>query len=141
MIPKLFTLFLPLFITAHLAFGQQFEGVITYTLEYVSTNVQTRVADLEQLYGTVQEYYIKGGNYKKVYKYNERTVVTQVFRADEMKMYQRMPAIPEVLIWDDYRRVSDTLLSYRLEPDYDWYMEESLETGRKSLPAQRYIPD
>jgi hypothetical protein len=48
------------------AFGQQYEGKITYRNAYTSKIPGVSDAQLTQMMGDTQEYYIKDGNYKSV---------------------------------------------------------------------------
>lgn len=93
---KLITLTLALFAVA--AMAQNFEGKINYTNSFKSKNPQMSNQQWEQMVGSKQEYFIKGGNYKSVT--NGSMSQWQLYVNAENKVYTKMGG-SETLLWND----------------------------------------
>lgn len=104
------TLFISFFYS--MAFAQFFEGKIVYTNTYKSKNPKVSDAQLTAMLGSVQDYYIKGGNYKSVT--NGQLVQWQLYIAATNKIYNKMKNSSKVLPIDA-RLNDDELLSAEVE--------------------------
>ena len=86
-----------LFITKVLI-AQEFEGKIIYDNTYASKTEGVSDNQLNSLMGTVQEYVIKGGNYKS--SFNGTFNQYQLYRYEENKIYNKF-SNAEALFWSD----------------------------------------
>ena len=98
-------------LTAIAGFGQYFEGKITYQNSYKSKSPQVSDKQLGSMVGTVQEYYIKGGDYKSVM--NGNIVEWQLYVNRDNKLYNKM-ANSETLYWVDGDSKYDSVVSIKL---------------------------
>jgi len=73
---------------ASITFAQSLEGKIVYKNTYKSKTPNATDAQWNAMMGTVQNYYIKGGNYKSVS--DGKLMQWQIYRAAENKMYNKM---------------------------------------------------
>lgn len=95
-------------------FGQNFEGKITYSNTYISKNPKITSQQLQIMMGGVQEYYIKGGDYKSVT--NGSMMEWQLYLNAENKLYSKIPNSGTVF-WNDGITNLDSILSMELNPD------------------------
>ena len=101
-------LFLLLIICPFISFSQSFEGRIQYSNSFKSKNPQLKDDQLGVLFGTSQEYFIKGGDYKSIF--NGTYIKMQLYRNKENKSYT-LTGKSDSLYVDDY--------SKNLEPAID----------------------
>lgn len=91
--------------------AQSFEGKITYTLSYKSNISQMTDAQWSSMMGSVQEYYIKGGNYKSVL--NGTIMQWQLYSNAENRLYSKM-SNSETAFWNDGSSNPDVVLEVKL---------------------------
>ena len=93
------------------AFGQNFEGKVTYTNKIKSKNAQVTDEQLAAMLGNQQVYYIKGGNYKSVT--NGSFMLWQLYINKDNKIYNKY-ANSEALLWNDCSVQGDSILSTKI---------------------------
>lgn len=93
-------------------FSQTFEGKITYANSYKSKIPQLKDQQLGAMMGTIQDYYIKGADYKSVI--NGTFVKMQLYRSDENRSYG-LTAKSDSLYWEDYSKNKDVAIKYEIE--------------------------
>ena len=93
------------------AFGQNFEGKITYSNTYKSQNPQMTDQQWQTMMGETQEYYIKNGDYKSAT--NGTVMQWQLYVNSENKLYSKM-SNSETALWNDGLVNSDTIISIKL---------------------------
>jgi len=103
---KTITLLLLVFITA-VCFAQSFEGEIIYKNAYKSKMDAVTDEQFNAMTGTVQEFYIKGGDYKSVA--NGSMFQWQLYVNKDNKLYTKT-ANTETLIWNDGAVNPDSVL-------------------------------
>jgi len=81
-----------------LAFGQSFEGRIIYRNTYHTKIAKISDRDWNDNMGTMEEYYIKGGNYKTIT--NGRLFEWQFYNSKDNKIYTKMSNSATVY-WND----------------------------------------
>ncbi|AFR34852.1 hypothetical protein AWR41_08115 [Riemerella anatipestifer] len=89
------------------SFGQTFEGKIVYKNTYRSKIPNVTDEQFTTMMGSVQEYFIKNGNYKSVA--NGSFFQWQLYVNKENKLYSKM-ANSEILLWNDGAANSDKVL-------------------------------
>ncbi|MRM83242.1 hypothetical protein D1003_05295 [Riemerella anatipestifer] len=89
------------------SFGQTFEGKIVYKNTYRSKIPNVADEQFTTMMGSVQEYFIKNGNYKSVA--NGSFFQWQLYVNKENKLYSKM-ANSEILLWNDGAANSDKVL-------------------------------
>ncbi len=87
-----------LIFTSVFAFGQSFEGKITYQNSYESKTPNLTNEQLNLLMGTTQEYIIKEGNYKT--SFNGQLNQYQLYLNKDNKLYNKF-STADVLYWSD----------------------------------------
>lgn len=89
-------------------FGQTFEGKISYQNSYTSKlpNVQTQ--QFNSMMGTIQEYIIKGGDYKS--SSNGTLVQWQLYINKDNKLYNKM-SNSETIFWNDGNTNPDSIIN------------------------------
>ena len=96
--------------------AQNFEGKITYQNTNVSKIEGVTSYHLNAMMGTVQEYYIKGSNYKTIM--NGQFSQMQVYSPSKNRLYSKV-SMTDTLLWDD--------CSINAEEVVDYYIEKSEE--------------
>jgi hypothetical protein len=91
--------------------AQSWEGKITYQNSYSSTNDHVTTQQLSTMMGTIQEYYIQGGNYKSVM--NGKMMEWQMYLHSENKLYTKSAMSPSIL-WNDAADQNDSLISIKI---------------------------
>lgn len=89
------------------AFGQTFEGKITYANSFKSKNAQITDQQWNSMLGSTQEYFIKKGDYKSIT--NGTFVQYQQYSNKDNKLYTKM-AHSETLLWNDGSIQGDEVL-------------------------------
>lgn len=69
--------------------AQNFEGKITYSLNCKSKNPKKTDAELNLKYGTLNEFYIKDGNYKSIE--NNQNYEWNLYISKQNKLYRKYP--------------------------------------------------
>jgi hypothetical protein len=105
---KSFKLLLPVLLIYSAAFGQQFEGKITYQNTYKSKIPNLPDKQFSTMLGTTQEYFIKGGNYKSVT--NGTVAQWQIYINAENRIYNKS-SNTETISWDDASMNDDSVIS------------------------------
>lgn len=100
-------IFLLVTLFAITSFGQTFEGKIVYKNTYRSKIPNVTDEQFTTMMGSVQEYFIKNGNYKSVA--NGSFFQWQLYVNKENKLYSKM-ANSEILLWNDGAANSDKVL-------------------------------
>ena len=109
---KYFMLWLsPLFAT-----GQTFEGKLVYNNTYTSKMPNVKSEQFNAMMGTVQEYYIKGGNYKSVT--NGSFAQVQLYIAADNRLYNKL-ATSDTLYWIDGRKDNDPVVGHQILKDQE----------------------
>jgi hypothetical protein len=96
-----------------MVFAQSFEGEIVYHNSYKSKMPSMKDEQFADLLGTVQQYYIRGGDYKSVT--NGSFVKWQLYINKENKLYTSV-ANSEALLWNDAGLNTDSVLKVELHP-------------------------
>ena len=118
----LITLFFSL--CCSIAFSQSLEGKIVYKNTFKSKTPNATDAQWNAMMGTVQNYYIKGGNYKSVM--DGKLMQWQIYRAAENKMYNKtvhsaQPMAVDASVEDDkvisskVERTAGVILGYKCD--------------------------
>ncbi|MES2455772.1 MAG: hypothetical protein V4594_09540 [Bacteroidota bacterium] len=97
---------------ASIAFSQSLEGKIVYKNTYKSKTPNATDAQWNAMMGTVQNYYIKGGNYKSVM--DGKLIQWQIYRAAENKMYNKISHYSEATA-NDASVNDDKVISSKVE--------------------------
>lgn len=92
-------------------FGQNFEGQITYNNSYVSKMPNVSDQQLTLMMGSVQNYFIKGGDYKS--NFNGSMMQWQLYRKAENKLYNQF-ASSITVFWYDGSKNQDSLIKYEV---------------------------
>jgi hypothetical protein len=103
---KLYTFLIVAFF-ACTATAQTFEGKIVYKNTYKSKMAGTTDAQFTALMGSIQEYFIKNGDYKSVM--NGTYMQWQLYRNTENKLYNKL-ATTDTIFWNDGAVNADRLL-------------------------------
>lgn len=109
---KAINIFLAVLAISVTALGQQFEGKITYQNTYKSKIPNLTDQQFSSMLGTVQEYFIKGGNYKSVM--NGTFVQWQLYINADNKMYNKR-SNSETIFWDDASKNDDSVISAEIK--------------------------
>lgn len=94
-------------LTTMVVFGQNFEGKIVYANSYKSKKPEMSDQKWATLLGSIQEYSIKGGDYKSVT--NGTLVQWQLYNNKENRLYVKM-ANSEAAFWNDASVQGDAIL-------------------------------
>jgi hypothetical protein len=94
-------------LTTLTASAQNFEGIIVYANSYKSKMPDVPAQEWNNMLGTTQTYYLKGGQYKSVL--NAQFVQWQLFRNQENKLYTKT-STSEVALWNDVTVATDVIL-------------------------------
>lgn len=105
---KIFTCLIAAAFMAISSFAQTFEGKIVYQITYKSKMPNVTGEQLTTTLGSVQEYYIKNGDYKSVL--NGTFFFWQLYINKDNKLYNKM-ANSEALLWYDGATNPDEVLS------------------------------
>lgn len=105
-------LFFLLLLSPIMNFAQSFEGIITYSNSYKSKLPKLKDERFNSVMGTLQTYYIKGGNYKSVF--NGLFIKMQLYSNIENKSYS-LTAKSDSLYWEDYSKNKDVATKYEIE--------------------------
>lgn len=89
------------------SYGQHFEGKIVYKNSYSSKTPGVTDEQLTSMLGSVQEYYIKDGDYKSVL--NGSLVESQLYINKDNKLYNKM-SNSEEFFWNDGATNPDEIL-------------------------------
>lgn len=103
---KLF-LVLVLLLSSTSGFSQFFEGEIIYKNSFKSKNPQLTDLQWTTMLGAIQEFYIKGGDYKSTT--NGTVVQWQLYSNKENKLYNKM-SNSETVFWNDGNIQGDEVL-------------------------------
>lgn len=109
-IKKIFAI-ICLFAASSTAFGQAFEGKITYANSYKTKNAQIPDQQWIAMLGSTQEYIIKSGDYKSIT--NGTFVQWQLYSNKNNKLYTKM-ANSETLLWNDGSIQGDEILKVEI---------------------------
>jgi hypothetical protein len=90
---------------------QSWEGKITYQNSYSSTNDHVTTQQLSSMMGTVQEYYIKGSDYKTVM--NGKMMEWQLYVHADNKLYTKSAMSPGIM-WNNAAEQNDSLIGIRI---------------------------
>jgi hypothetical protein len=90
------------------SFGQNFEGKIVYKNSYKSKIPNVTDAQFTTMMGTLQDYFIKDGNYKSVT--NGSFLQWQLFVNRDNRLYNKM-ASSETILWNDAAINADEVIS------------------------------
>jgi hypothetical protein len=93
-------------------FGQQFEGKIVYQNVFKSKNPQINDAQWTAMFGSTQEFYVKGNDYKS--EANGSLFLWQVYASKENKIYSKMSNTKSVY-WNDAGVNTDTILKFEIK--------------------------
>lgn len=102
-------LILLLLLTPTINFAQTFEGKIRFTNSYKSKSPQLKDEQLESMMGTIQDYYIKGGDYKSIT--NGSYLKMQLYRSTENRGYI-LTSKSDSLYWEDYSKNKDVVTKF-----------------------------
>ncbi len=91
-----------------MASGQTFEGKITYQVNYKSKHPNVQDQQFNSMMGTIQEYIIKGGDYK--YSFNGAVMQWQLYNSKENRLYNKM-SNSESVQWNDAGNNPDKVIS------------------------------
>ncbi|RAJ00503.1 uncharacterized protein DUF4412 [Chitinophaga skermanii] len=103
---RILFLFVFVLVCATRSQAQYFEGKIAYVSKYTSKVDGVTDAQFGTLYGTLQQFYIKDGNYK--YSYNGISRRMQLYRGQENRLYF-LTSKPDTLFYVDASRMTDTI--------------------------------
>lgn len=92
--------------------AQSFEGKITYSNSYKSKSPQLKDAQLATMMGTIQDYYIKGADYKSVF--NGSYIKMQLYNSKENRSYT-LTAKSDSLYWEDYSKNNDAATKFEVQ--------------------------
>ena len=101
-------------LTTLTVFGQSFEGKIIYSNTYKSKNPKITDLQMTTMMGSIQEYLIKGGNYKTIS--NGTLVQWQLYINKENKLYNKMSR-SESAFWNDASIQGDDILNVELNKE------------------------
>lgn len=100
-------------LTSLTVFGQTpFEGKIVYQNTFKTKNSQIKDEQWLAMFGSTQEFYAKGSNYKSVS--NGTLLLWQIYSAKENKIYTKMGNSPSIY-WNDAGVNTDTILKFELK--------------------------
>lgn len=99
-------------LTSLSVFGQNFEGKIVYQNTFKSKNPQLKDEQWSAMFGSTQEFYAKGNQYK--YVTNGTLLLWQTYSATDKKVYTKMSNSPSVY-WNDATVNTDTILKIELK--------------------------
>lgn len=102
---------LSLILSTLLSFSQAFEGEIVYHNTYKSKTPGLKDEQLNTMMGSVQYYFVKGGNYKS--ETNGSFMLWQLYSNTDNKLYNKLASSP-VILWNDATSNADTVLSSSL---------------------------
>jgi len=108
---KQFLLTLTLAFTCLLAAAQNFEGKIVYHNTYKSKSPDVSSEQLNLMMGTVQNWYLKGANYKS--ETNGALMVWQLYLSSDNKLYNKF-ANSDMLLWNDGAVNADEVIKTEL---------------------------
>jgi len=108
---KIFIATLILF-TSLAVFGQNFEGKIVYQNSFKTKNSQIKDAQWTAMFGSTQDFYAKGNDYKSVS--NGSLLLWQTYSAKENKIYTKMGNSPSIY-WNDAGANTDTILKFEIK--------------------------
>jgi hypothetical protein len=100
------------FFTVVKGYCQNFEGKIIYKNHFTSKMKSYTDEQLEQLIGTKQEYFIKGGSYKSFL--NGMSVTMQLYDYKTNRIYNRTPK-SDTLYWFDAFINTDDVTSFEIK--------------------------
>mgnify|MGYP000055868459 CR=1 FL=1 len=107
MISRLANVLMIVVLCAGSAFGQAFEGKVTYQTSYKSKMPNVTDEQFSSMMGTTQEYFIKGGAYKT--SSNGSMLQWQLYVNADNKLYSKMSNAPAVW-WNDGNVSTDEVL-------------------------------
>jgi len=99
--------------------AQNFEGKIVYRNSYISKLPQVQDIQFTAMMGSVQEYFIKGGNYKSVT--NGTFAQMQFYIQSDNRLYSKF-AISDTLFWTDAVNDSDPVSKFSVLKDQEIVM-------------------
>jgi hypothetical protein len=103
-----------LLISSIFSFAQSFEGEIVYSNTFKSKMENVTDQQLTAMIGDVQNYYIKGGDYKS--ETNGNFFLWQLYINSENRLYNKV-ANSDVVTWFDGLANSDSVISTELHPN------------------------
>lgn len=98
-------------LTSMIVSGQSFEGKIFYANSYKSKNPKMTDQQWTSMLGSVQEYLIKGGDYKSIV--NGTLVQWQLYINKDNKLYSKM-SNSETAFWNDANVQGDEILKVEI---------------------------
>ena len=102
------------FLSTISSYGQSFEGKIIYSNTYKSKMPNVADEQFTAMMGSIQEYYIKNGDYKSVV--NGSLLQSQNYVNKENKLYTKM-ANSEAFLWNDCATNPDEVLKAELNKE------------------------
>jgi hypothetical protein len=93
-------------------FGQNFEGKIIYTNSFVTKNTNISNEQWANMFGSKQEYYIKGGDYKIIS--NGTLLEWQTYLNKDNKLYTKL-ASSKSIMWTDASVNGDSIIKVQLK--------------------------
>jgi hypothetical protein len=96
------------------AYGQTFEGKITYNNNYTSKIPNVQDQQFNSMMGTIQEYYIKGGDYKS--NSNGTLIQWQLYFNKENRIYNKISS-SETILWNDCAINPDSIIRIEINKD------------------------
>src|SRR5260221_11737103 len=128
---KKFLTFVFTVLTAAAVSGQIFEGKITYHNSFRSKMEKLSDEQLNSSMGTVQEYYIKGGNYKSVF--NGTFSQWQLYINADNRIYSKMVNSSNI-VWNDAGVSDDSVINIQLNKNaaeiLGYKCDELIMTGK-----------
>ena len=111
---KQFLLTLALACTCLVAAAQNFEGKIVYHNTYKSKSSDLSDQQLNLMMGTVQNWYLKGGNYKS--ETNGSLMLWQLYLGSDNKLYSKFADV-DMLLWNDGAANADEVIKTEIRKD------------------------
>lgn len=109
-----FLILLTTLLSTFSSYGQSFEGKIVYSNSYKSKMPNVTDNQFTIMMGSIQEYYIKNGDYKSVA--NGSFLKSQNYINNENKLYTKM-ANSEAFLWNDGATNPDEVLKSELNKE------------------------
>ena len=121
--------------------AQNFEGKVTYQNTYTSKIPGVSDKSLGEKMGTLQEYYIRGGDYKSVI--NGTFLQWQLYINRDNKLYNKIGG-SETIFWYDGTKYDDSLLKVHLNKNFTTILgykcDELTLTCKKSIQKYYFSP-
>jgi hypothetical protein len=133
--------FLVLTLLSKLAFGQSFEGEITYATIYKSKVASFTDAQWGSIVGTQNQYFIKGGNYKSIL--NGSVISSYLYRQEDNKLYTEFQD-GNIMYWNDASENKDSVISFEIKKNaariLNYNCDELILHCKKGTEIYDYAP-